>query len=402
MAVHAPSFRDAALWWLKLGFISFGGPAGQIATMHRELVERRRWISEGRFQHALAYCTVLPGPEAQQLATYIGWLLHGIPGGIVAGGLFVLPSFFVLSGLTWLYLAYGSMPLVAATFAGVKPAVVAVVFLAAWRIARRALGNWPARGLAAVTLLACLLGVPFPILVLVALALGRTGHFGAARHASSRAAVDDEAVIGDHHAAPPGRPVLVTGASLALGAAAYLLLGDDLRAMAGFFTGLALLTFGGAYAVLPYLHDGAIARGWISSAQMMDGLALGETTPGPLIMVVTFVGFVARGWAGAGVATFFTFLPSFCFILAGAPLVERARAVPSLAGPLAAVSAAVVGVILHLGLRLAQHALLPEGHVDYIALVVMLGSLYLFIRRDTSMMLVLAGAALLGLLRGLG
>ncbi len=397
-----PSFRDAALWWLKLGFISFGGPAGQIATMHRELVDRRRWISEGRFQHALAYCTVLPGPEAQQLATYIGWLLHGIPGGLVAGGLFVLPSFFVLGGLTWLYLAYGSLPLVAASFGGVKPAVVAVVFLAAWRIGKRALRSWSSRALAVASLAACLAGVPFPAVVLVALALGATGRFGAGGHAAGKVAGDDDAVIGDHHVAPAGRPWLVTACSLALGVATYAALGDELRDLAQFFTGLAFLTFGGAYAVLPYLHDGAIARGWISSAQMMDGLALGETTPGPLIMVVTFVGFVARGWAGASVATIFTFLPSFFFILAGAPLVERARAVPSFAGPLAAVSAAVVGVIVHLGLRLAGHALLPGGSPDYLGVAVVLVALYLFIRRDTNMMIVLGGAAAVGLLRGLG
>ncbi len=402
MPPQAPDFRQAALWWLKLGFISFGGPAGQIATMHRELVDRRRWISEGRFQHALAYCTVLPGPEAQQLATYIGWLLHGIPGGLVAGGLFVLPSFFVLSGLTWLYLAYGSVPLVAATFSGVKPAIVAVVFLAAWRISKRALKAWPARALAAASLAACLAGLPFPAVVVLALALGATGKFGASGHAAGNVAAADDAVIGDHHAAPAGRPLLVTATSIVLGVVTYAALGDELRALAQFFTGLAFLTFGGAYAVLPYLHDGAIARGWISSAQMMDGLALGETTPGPLIMVVTFVGFVALGWAGAAVATFFTFLPSFFLILAGAPLVEKARAVPSFAGPLAAVSAAVVGVIVHLGLRLAEHALVPGGAPDYIGFGVMLVALYLFIRRDMNMMIVLGGAALVGLLCGLG
>lgn len=398
-----PTFAEAARWWLQLGFISFGGPAGQIATMHREVVERRRWLSEGRFQHALAYCTVLPGPEAQQLATYIGWLLHGLPGGIVAGGLFILPSLFLLVGLSWAYVDYGGAPPVAAAFTGVQPAIVAVVLLAAWRIARRALRGWPARLLAAGSLLACLAGVPFPAVVLGALLLGTTGQFGhLVGHAVS--AGNDDAVVGDHTpVAFAARPVLVVSCALAIGGGAVPFLGPDLQEMAGFFTGLALLTFGGAYAVLPYLHDGAVLRGWATSAQVMDGLALGETTPGPLIMVVTFVGFMGRGVTGALVATLYTFLPSLVFILAGAPLVERARQVPKLAGPLAAVSAAVVGVIVHLGLRLGEHAVVPGGTLDPGALVVAGVALVALVRFEVGIVTVIAASAAVGWLRwGLG
>ena len=391
-----PTFAEAAGWWLKLGFVSFGGPAGQIATMHREVVERRRWLSEARFQHALAYCTVLPGPEAQQLATYIGWLLHGLPGGIVAGALFILPSLFLLVGLSWAYVDYGNVPAVAAAFRGVQPAIVAVVLLAAWRIARRSLRGWPARALALASLLACLGGVPFPAVVLGAFVLGTTGQFG--HHVGAKVARgDDEAVIGDHTpVAFAARPVLVTAVALVIGGGLAAFLVPDLREMALFFTGLALLTFGGAYAVLPYLHDGAVDRGWAFSAQVMDGLALGETTPGPLIMVVTFVGFLGGGVLGALVATLYTFLPSFVFILAGAPLVEKARQVPKLAGPLAAVSAAVVGVIVHLGIRLGEHALWPGGTLDGAALVVSLLALVALVRFDVGIVSVIGVAAAVG------
>lgn len=404
----APTFAQAARWWFKLGMISFGGPAGQIATMHHELVGQRRWISPARFQHALAFCTVLPGPEAQQLATYIGWLLHGIPGGIVAGGLFILPAFFLLVGLSWAYAAYGNLPWLIAVFAGVKPAVVAVVAFAAWRIGKANLRGWAARVLALGSLVAAFGGVPFPAVVVSALSLGwiwpaiaQAGTHKNTGGDQGKYVIDDESPSPEHAQVHIGRIVAVTGTALALGLLPLGALSEPLREMASFFTGLALLTFGGAYAVLPYLHDGALAHGWLSAGQMMDGLALGETTPGPLILVVTFVGYLGSGVSGAAVATAYTFIPSFVFILCGAPFVERARAVPRLAGPLGAVAAAVVGVIAHLAWVLAAHAVMVNGRIDTFTVVVALASLVLLVRFSVGVTPVLAGAALLGWVRWL-
>lgn len=404
MPVSPPTFAEAAKWWLRLGFISFGGPAGQIATMHQELVERKRWISEGRFQHALGYCTVLPGPEAQQLATYIGWLLHGIPGGLVAGGLFVLPSFFILVGLTWSYQNYGTVAWVAALFAGIKPAVVAIVLLAAYRIGKRSIRTSASRGLAVVSFGAALAGVPFPIVVLAALVLGSLVPSLAVGGGHGKILdVDGEFVIADG-VAPPAHALVsgpriaaVLALGLVIGALPIPFLGEQLREMASFFTGLAFLTLGGAYAVLPYLHDGAIAHGWLAPGQMLDGLALGETTPGPLIMVVTFVGYLGAGFAGAVVATAYTFLPSFVFILAGGPFVERAREIPRLAAPLGAVSAAVVGVILNLAWVLAQHVVFAIDGVDWRATSIVVASAVALIRYEVGINWVLLGGALAGL-----
>ena len=401
-----PSFVEASGWWLRLGFISFGGPAGQIATMHQELVARRRWISEGRFQHALAYCTVLPGPEAQQLATYIGWLLHGIPGGLIAGGLFVLPSFFILVGLTWAYQSYGQVAWVAALFSGVKPAVVAIVVLAAWRIGKRSLRATPAKLLAAISLGAALLGAPFPLLVVLALVFG--WRFPALAAGATHAGVgkgEGQFVIDDGQAPPPHAAVsypriaMIATVAAAIGMVPLPFLSGALREMATFFTGLAFLTLGGAYAVLPYLHDGALAHGWLLPGQMLDGLALGETTPGPLIMVVTFVGYMGSGMSGALVATLYTFLPSFVFILCGGPFVERARSVPRLAGPLGAVSAAVVGVIVHLAIVLGSHVLWVHGNVDWVAMGVMLAGVVALVRFELGIVPLLAVAAAIGWLR---
>ena len=394
-APPVPSFGQALAYWLKLGFISFGGPAGQIAVMHEELVERRRWISEGRFLHALNYCMVLPGPEAQQLATYIGWLMHRTRGGLVAGGLFVLPSLFILIALSWIYLAYGHVPLVAGIFHGIKPAVTALVLHAAWRIGSRALRNRWLWGLAAASFAAIFaLHAPFPLIVLVA---GLIGHVGGrfapdvfrtgGGHAAAAKAFGP-ALIDDHTPTPAHalftwhrfRKVLVV--SLALWGAAFGalagLFGIDavLTQMAWFFTKAALLTFGGAYAVLPYVFQGAVEQHqWLTAPQMIDGLALGETTPGPLIMVVAFVGFVG-GWgkalfgpdalllsgaAAATVVTFFTFLPSFFFILLGAPFIESTHGQLKFTAPLTAITAAVVGVIVNLAVFFAYHVLWPQG-----------------------------------------
>ncbi len=384
------SLREALLFWLKLGFISFGGPAGQIALMHAELVERRRWISEKRFLHALNYCMVLPGPEAQQLATYLGWLMHRTWGGVAAGVLFVLPSLFMLIGLSWVYMAWGHVPWVMGVFDGIKPAVTAIVVQAAYRIGTRTLKNvwlWAMAAAAFVAIFAA--NVPFPLIVLAAAGLGYVGgrfrpdlfKWGAAH-----ALIDDHGPTLAHTRFNVWRlmAVLVSGALLwlapMLAVMAWQGSTGTLAQMGWFFTKAALLTFGGAYAVLPYVWQGAVVeQGWLSGVQMIDGLALGETTPGPLIMVVAFVGFLG-GWQSSELAlwfgpehrwlagtvaaclvTWFTFLPSFIFILAGGPLVEATHDALHVTAPLTAITAAVVGVILNLALFFGYHVLWPQG-----------------------------------------
>ena len=389
------SFLEAFSYWLKLGFISFGGPAGQISMMHQELVEKRRWISEHRFLHALNYTMVLPGPEAQQLATYIGWLMHGVWGGITAGVLFVLPSLFILMGLTWVYLAYGDLPMVAGVLYGIKPAVTAVVVFAAYRIGSRALKNNVLRLMAFIAFIAIFaLNVPFPYIVLAAGIIGLTGSyyapdkFKAGGHHTESDKDYGDAIIDDNTPAPAHarfkwRRLLVfvfIGLIIwfSVMASLYMAYGWDgtLTKMGWFFTKAALVTFGGAYAVLPYVYQGGVDQhAWLTGTQMIDGLALGETTPGPLIMVVAYVGFVG-GWtkevfgpdalllagvAGAGIATIFTFLPSFLFILIGGPLVEATRNDMKFTAPLTGITAAVVGVILNLAVFFAYHVLWPEG-----------------------------------------
>ncbi len=383
------SFAEALRFWLQLGFISFGGPAGQIAIMHRELVEKRRWVSEKRFLHALNFCMVLPGPEAQQLATYLGWLMHRTWGGVVAGSLFVLPSLVLLIALSWIYMAFGQQPLVAGIFYGIKPAVAAIVLHALHRIASKSLGNpvlspvpWVIAAMSFIAIWA--LKLPFPLVVLGAMLTGAVltrvapgslmrggGHPSVAQSVRDMALIDDDTPTPSHALFKRSRlaVVLLAGAVLWLLPMAVLFLSygwnGTLTQIGWFFTKAALLTFGGAYAVLPYVNQAAVEHyQWLSTAQMMDGLALGETTPGPLIIVVAFVGFVA-GWArqvagpdalflgaalAACVATWFTFLPSFIFILAGGPWVESTRGNLKLTAPLAAVTAAVVGVIANLAL----------------------------------------------------
>ncbi len=392
------SLTKAVLYWLKLGFVSFGGPAGQIAMMHTELVERRRWISERRFLHALNYTMVLPGPEAQQLATYIGWLMHGTLGGIIAGVLFVLPSLAILIALTWIYLAFGDVPVVAGILYGIKPAVTAIVVFAAYRIGSRALHNGVLWGMAAAAFLAIFaLGVPFPYIVLTAGFVGYLGGrlapdkftlgggHGASDKSFGPALIDEHTPIPDN-ARFTWRSTIV---HLAIGIALWLAVEGflyfnygwrgPLTQMGWFFTKAALVTFGGAYAVLPYVYQGGVDHyGWLTGTQMIDGLALGETTPGPLIMVVAFVGFVG-GWtkeifgpeslalagiAGATVATVFTFLPSFLFILIGAPAVEATRHDVKFTTTLTGITAAVVGVVLNLAVFFAWHVLWPEATED--------------------------------------
>ncbi len=383
------TFRDALRFWFRLGCISFGGPAGQIGIMHRELVETRRWISEGRFLHALNYCMLLPGPEAQQLATYLGWLLHRTKGGIAAGVLFVLPSLLLLTLLSWIYVRFGTVPWIAGALYGVKPAVVAIVLQAAHRLGSRALVSPWAWGMAIASFAAIALAdVPFPLVILVAGGAGAIlgGRIGpGAAHAGKvaeterhPALIDDDTPRPPHTRFSPRRFVMTSGVAIGLGLAvfgalvAWQGLGGTLPEMGAFFTKAALLTFGGAYAVLPYVFDSAVNHHhWLSTAAMMDGLALGETTPGPLIMIVAFVGFLgtaqgtdhvlAAGATGAAVATFFTFLPSFLFVIAGGPLIESTRGNARFTAPLAAITAAVVGVIANLALVFGQHVLWPTG-----------------------------------------
>jgi len=413
---RAIGFGGALRFWLKLGFISFGGPAGQIAIMHRELVERRRWISEERFLHALNYCMLLPGPEAQQLATYIGWLLHRTWGGLVAGGLFVLPSVFILLGLSYVYASYGAVPIVAAVLSGFKPVVIAIVVEAVLRIGRRALTRTAHVLIAAAAFVGIyVLRLPFPLIIVAA---GVVGVVGARlrpdifavqmrpKVASSPSPTDlpgtsrDQLPIAiDDHAPPPphARPsrvrlarVLVSGLVLwavpLLGVIAWRGTGSLHALEYRFFTQAALVTFGGAYSVLAYVTQAAAgAYGWITHAQAVDGLALAETTPGPLIMVLQFVGYMA-GWnhpegmtavksatVGALVTTYVTFLPSFLFIFLGAPYIEALRGNRHATGALTGVTAAVVGVILNLAVVFGAAVLLPGGisaGLDWFAVLV--------------------------------
>jgi len=438
--IHADSvpFREALRFWLKLGFISFGGPAGQIAIMHEELVERRRWISEGRFLHALNFCMVLPGPEAQQLATYLGWLMHRTLGGVLAGLLFILPSLFILIGLSWMYVAYGNTPLIASLFYGIKPAVTAIVLHAAWRMGSRTVTNGWLAAIAFTSFTATLLGdIPFPLIIFGAAVLGylggrlRPGRFafktshGAAIKAQIPALIDDETPRPPHTHFHRRRLILIGVAGLSLWLAPMLIFTGTfgwnhlLTQMGWFFTKAALLTFGGAYAVLPYVFDGAVEQyGWVTTAQMMDGLALGETTPGPLIMIVAFVGFVggyvsqaisavSPFWTGAiaaAVVTWFTFLPSFLFILAGGPLVESSRQTPAFTAPLTAITAAVVGVIAHLAIYFGQHLIVPDwrlASVDWMALGITILAAFALFRFKRGVLEVIAGSALIGVLIGL-
>ncbi len=434
-AAPVVSFWQALAFWLKLGFISFGGPAGQIAIMHTELVERRRWISEKRFLHALNYCMLLPGPEAQQLATYIGWLMHRSWGGIVAGALFVLPSLFILIALSWLYIAWGEQPLVAGLFYGIKPAVTAIVVQAAHRIGGRTLKNGWLWGIAAAAFVAIFaLGVPFPAIVALAALVGYVGGrvapakfqagggHGKAKASFGPALIDDDTPTPAHARFAWGRlsAVLLAGAllwALPMGLLTTSLgWNHTLTQMGWFFTKAALLTFGGAYAVLPYVYQGAVGHyGWLTPTQMIDGLALGETTPGPLIMVVAFVGFVGgyvkavfgpeslflAGAVAATLVTWFTFLPSFVFILAGGPLVESTHNDLKFTAPLTAITAAVVGVIVNLALFFGHHVLWPQGWgsgVDGGSAVIAVAAAVALFRFKLGVIPVIAGCAFMGLL----
>ncbi|MCC6469987.1 MAG: chromate efflux transporter [Alphaproteobacteria bacterium] len=443
------SFAEALRVWLKIGLLSFGGPAGQIATMHRILVEEKRWIGEARFLHALNYCMLLPGPEATQLATYVGWLLHRTPGGLAAGILFVLPGFAVMLALSILYAGYRHLPLVEAAFFGIKAAVLAVVVEAVLRIGRRALKNAAQTTLAALAFVAIFLfAVPFPLIVLAAGLVGLVG---------ARLRPDLFAAAGGHGPAPdkpvidalidenllthvdptPGRAVrmLVVWGALWFAPVllAALVLGTShvLVAEGLFFSKTAVVTFGGAYAVLAYVAQQAVENyGWLVPGEMLDGLGLAETTPGPLILVLTFVGYLAAlrqaapldpllaGALGAIMTTWVTFVPCFLWIFLGAPYVERLRGNKLAAGALAAITAAVVGVVLNLAVWFALKVVFRE-HIDWAgagmrldlpvgasldpaALVLAVASMLAMLRLRVGMAWTLAGAALAGLIwRGL-
>ena len=421
-----PTFAEALRFWLKLGFISFGGPTGQIAVMHREVVERRGWVEESRFLHALSFCMFLPGPEATQLAIYLGWLLHGTQGGIVAGVLFVLPSVFVLWTLSYLYVSFAGLAWVAAVFAGLKPAVVAIVAHALVRIARRALKGGLSVSIAAGAFAGLFfLRLPYPVVILGAVSVGLTGErlrpdlFARPR---AEPAATGGSIAGS--AAPRARPTLgrnftvflvglvlwwlpVAVAGLAFGWHSVLVK-DGV-----FFSKAAMVTFGGAYAVLPYVGQQAVRHfGWLTPAQMVDGLGLAETTPGPLIMVVQFVGFLA-GWnmggplppllnatLGALLTTWVTFVPCFMWIFLGAPYVERLYGHPRLTAALSAITAAVVGVVASLAVWFGGQVFLPAGGgVDGFAIGVALVTLLGLVRWDWDVVLVVVGSGLAGLVR---
>ncbi len=425
---------EAFKYWLKLGFISFGGPAGQISMMHQELVEKRRWISEHRYLHALNFCMLLPGPEAIQLAIYISWLMHGVKGAVVAGVLFFMPAFLLLSLLGGIYLAWGDVPLVQGIFYGIKPAVVAIVLFAAWRIGSRALKNEVLWGMAALAFIGIFVfDISFPWIVLSAAILGAIGGklmpakfksgggHGASNKEYGPAIIDDDTPTPAHARFSWTKLAITVIAVIAIWLAAMLLLRGDqaLTEMGSFFTKAAFLTIGGAYAVLPYVYQGGVEQyGWLTGPQMMDGLALGEATPGPLIMIVTWVGYlggvakgifdnpVAAGLAGAAVATFFTFLPSFLFILVGGPLVEATRGELKFTAPLTGITAAVVGVILNLAVFFAWHTFWPQasaadpfaGVFDWFPVIVAIASFVALWKYKADIMKVIGITALLGLI----
>jgi chromate transporter len=428
-----PTLGEAFKYWLKLGFISFGGPAGQIAMMHQELVERRRWISEHRYLHALNYCMLLPGPEAIQLAIYISWLMHGVRGAVTAGVLFFLPAFVLLSLLAGIYLSFGDVPAVQGIFYAIKPAVVAVVLFAAWRIGSRAIKNEVLLAIAVMAFVGIFfLKIDFPWIVLGAGILGAIGGklapakfkggggHGASNKAYGPALIDDDTPPPAHAKFTWGKIVATTIVFIVIWAAAMAAIAGmpDLFKMGEFFTTAAFLTIGGAYAVLPYVYQAAVEHfGWLTGPQMMDGLALGETTPGPLIMVVTWVGYIggvtksvlgnpiAAGLAGATVATFFTFLPSFLMILAGGPIVEATRGELKFTAPLTAITAAVVGVILNLATFFAWQTFWPKataaapfaGPFDWLPVVIAIAAFLALWKYKVDIMKVIGACALLGL-----
>lgn len=418
MSLQAPSFLEAFWFWLKLGFISFGGPAGQIATMHQELVEKKQWVTEESFMHALNYCMLLPGPEAQQLATYLGWLIHRTWGGIVAGVLFILPSLFILIALSWLYISFGHNEWINAIFDAIKPAVVAIVFHAAYRIGKKTLRNLSLALTSVASFVAIyFFNVPFPWIILVA---GLLGYLHSKNKQGTSPTASDPIQNTQNFETKTFFKHLSIGLSLWLIPITSLLMifgwTNTYTQMSWFFTKAALLTFGGAYAVLPYVYQASVEQfQWLSATQMLDGLALGESTPGPLIMIVAFVGFIAghtqellgpeypfmSGALGGLIATWFTFLPSFLFILLGAPLVQSSQNNHKYAKPLQFITAAVVGVIINLGIFFTSNIFWPNGFNQYpnlLAAQITALSIWLLFHRQYSIIKMLGTAACIGLI----
>jgi len=419
-----PTFREAMRYWVRLGFLSFGGPAGQIAMMHRDLVEKRKWLSEGHFLHALNFCMLLPGPEAQQLATYLGWRLHGWRGGLAAGGMFVLPSALILFGLSWLYMVGGQSGWVAGIFHGLIPAVIAVIAAATLRMGMKTLRSASLWGLAVAAFVAIYFGgVSFLLIVLVAALVGGIGHRfakGQFPEAKGHGKGGDEGFVRlpDATRGTWKRAILVTVTCVTLWVIPIIAFGVWLGwqsvpvAQGLFFSKAALVTFGGAYAVLPYVAQQAVEHhGWLTSTQMMAGMALAETTPGPLVIVLQFVGFVG-GWQnpggfhpllaatiGAGITTWVTFLPCFLFVFLGAPYVERLRDMPRIGASLTAITASVVGVILNMGVKFSEHALWKEGEgFDVMTAIIAVAAFLAMWRFKVSLLVVLGVCGGLGLL----
>jgi chromate transporter len=440
---HGISFTEALVVWLRVAILSFGGPAGQIAVMHRIIVEEKNWISEGRFLHALNYCMLLPGPEAQQLATYIGWLLHRTAGGLVAGGLFILPGVIAIMALSYIYAAFGNVGFVEALFFGLKAAVLAIVVQAVVRVGKRALRNPVMIAIAAIAFVAIFFfAVPFPLIIIAAGVIGFVGarlgrpEFAAIEHSGKNAAVIDSMLgeaIPDHVKPNPARTLRVTAIWLALWLipVAALLIGlgpnNVFSQIAIFFSKMAMVTFGGAYAVLAYVaQQAADYYHWVSPREMLDGLGMAETTPGPLIMVLQFVGFMAAfrdagglppmlaATLGGLLATWVTFVPCFLWIFAGAPYIETMRGNKALAGALSAITAAVVGVILNLSIWFALHTLFRQtievrgfgfafdapvfSSVDVPALVLAIAAATAIFRFNVGMLVVLAASCVAGIL----
>lgn len=439
-----PTLGQATRVWARIAALSFGGPAGQIAVMHRVLVEEKRWLGDGRFLHALNFCMLLPGPEAQQLATYLGWLMHGVRGALVAGGLFILPGAVAIMGLSWIYAAYGQVGVVSALFFGLKAAVLAIVLQAVVRVGRRSLRNGVMRAIAAASFLAIFaLQVPFPLIIAVAALVGWSGAkagYAAFRAGGGHAAMggahveDAETLLGEETALPPTARRHALRAGLAaiglwlLPVAIILLLapGSVFADIATYFSKLAVLTFGGAYAVLAWVAQEAVGTyGWLEPGEMLDGLGMAETTPGPLIMVLQFVGFMGAlreaGWAdpylagtlGGLLTTWVTFAPCFAWIFLGAPFMEGLRRNTALSAALSAVTAAVVGVILNLAIWFAIHVVWREvavveagplamelpvlQSINWIAAALSALAILAVFRLKLGMATVLAGAAGLGL-----
>jgi chromate transporter len=405
-----PSEREAFRFWLRLGFISFGGPAGQIAIMHDELVERRRWISERRFLHALNFCMALPGPEAQQLASYVGYTLYGARGAITSGGLFVLPSFVVLCVMSTVYVEYGDVAVVDGAVKGLGAAVVALVLAAVIRVGSRVIHTPAAVAVAGLAFAAILLDTPFPVVIAVAAAIG---------YLAGRSGSGLIAAPGGHDGAEetPATDRLSWGPLVRglliwlLPVGALILAGGVVGDLAGFFTAAAVVTFGGAYAVLPFVATQAVNHyGWLTSKDMVAGLALGESTPGPLIMVNTFVGFLAGyhvegglGWgvAGAAIATLATFVPSFVFIIAGAPVIDRIRAAGSFGSSLNGITIAVVGVIAALAVFVARHALIVHDRPDWVLTPLAIAAFLAVWRFRLGVVPTVIACALVGVVNGL-